>query len=145
MRPDSEQKRTDRRADDNAQALHRVQQPVSCAEPHLPNQPRQQRDRRGPLRRPRRRHQRGQHDHDLDGAVGGDDRAERKHQREPQQVTADQHGPPAIAVGDQPADPPDQHVGKQTEDRRGADPPDRAGREVHVAQQRGVKEPVADL
>ena len=87
----------------------------------------------------------GQRDHDLDRPVRGDDSAEREHQREPKQVPGDQHGPPAVAVGDRPADRPQQHVGQQAEDRRGTDPPGRASGHVHIAQQRCVVEPIADL
>ena len=140
-----EQDRSDRRADEDAEILDRVQERVCRAEPDLTDQAREERHRRRLLRAPSGRRQGGERDDQRHRASAGDRRSDGGHEQHPQGVTGQQYGAPWIAVGDGPPERAQQHVRENLADRRGANPARRVGRAVHVSEQRGVVQPITDL
>ena len=130
---------------DEPEVLHGVQQRVRRAEARLADQPREQGHRGRTLGRARRGGEGGECDDEDHRPVERHDGGQGEHLHAPKQVADEQHRAAVVAVGNRATHRTEQRIGKQPKDRRRADPPRRAGRAVHVAEERRVVEPVAEL
>ena len=89
--------------------------------------------------------QRGEHRGEDDRAAGEGDDGERGHRGRPQDVGADHHGPPVVAVGEHAAERSEHDLGQDARRGRDPDPRRRSGALVDEREQREVVEPVAGL